>query len=119
MGNSRGRVSVGREIHAFRVKITRRDRTRDLGSKLVLAFGEEKLAGAFVIGFRHEDVGGAGQITVVRRGGVNELLCGGDAVFFQHHHQQFRFDDRAGEEQFHAGNLAANTRERTWINPKS
>jgi len=27
-------------------------------------------------------------------------------VLFEHDDEQFRFDDRAGEEQFHDGNLA-------------
>ena len=45
-------------------------------SKLVLALGVEELVGAVVIGFRHEDLGRAAQIAVVRRGGVHERLRG-------------------------------------------
>ena len=63
--------------------------------------------GAVVIGFRHEDLGGAAQIAVVRRGGVHERLCGSDAMFLQHHHEHLGVDDRAGVKQFHAGNLTA------------
>lgn len=77
------------------------------GSKLVLALGVEELVGAVVIGFRHEDVGGAAQIAVVRRGGVHERLRGGDAMFVQHHHEHLGVDDRAGVKQFHAANLTA------------
>ena len=75
-------------------------------SKLVFAFGVEKLVGAVVIGFRHEDLGGAVQVAVVRRGGIHERLRGGDAVLFEHHHEHLGVDDRAGVEQFHAENLA-------------
>ena len=77
-------------------------------SKLVLALGVEKLEGAVVIGFWHEDLGGTAQIAVVRRGGVHERLRGGDAMFLQHHHKHLGVHDRAGVKQFHAGNLAAN-----------
>jgi hypothetical protein len=64
------------------------------------------LAGAFVIGFRHEDLGGTVQVAVVRRGGILERLRGGDAVLFEHHHEHLGVDDRAGVKQFHAENLA-------------
>ena len=74
-------------------------------SQFVLALGAEKLAGAVVIGVRHKDVGGAIQVAVVRRGGVGEFLRGGNAVPLQHRYEQFRFDDRAGEEQFHTESL--------------
>ena len=46
---------------------------------------------------------GAAQIAVVRRGGANERLRGGDAMFLQHHHEHLGVDDRAGVKQFHAG----------------
>jgi hypothetical protein len=36
----------------------------------------EDLVGAVAIGFRHEDLGGAAQIAIVRRGGVHERLRG-------------------------------------------
>lgn len=61
---------------------------------------------AFVIGFRHKNIGGTTQVTVVSRGGINEFLRGGDAMFFQHDDEQFRFDNRTGEEQFHTKSLA-------------
>jgi len=77
-------------------------------SKLVLALGVEELVGAGEIGFRHEDLRGAAQIAVVRRGGVCERLRGGDAMFLQHHHEHLGVDDRAGVKQFHAGNLTEN-----------
>jgi hypothetical protein len=51
-------------------------RGKRAGSKLVLAPGVEDLVGAAVIGFRHEDLGGAAQIAVVRRRGVRERLRG-------------------------------------------
>jgi len=81
------------------------------GSKLVLALGVEKLVGAVVIGFRHEDPGGAAQIAVVRRGGIHERLRGGDAMFLQHHHEHLGIDDRAGVKQFHPDKLIVKARE--------
>ena len=77
------------------------------GSKLVLALGVEELPGAVVIGHRHEDLGRAAQITVVRRGGIHEGLRGGDAMLFKHHYEHLGIDDRAGVKQFHAANLTA------------
>ncbi len=74
-------------------------------SKLVLALGVEDLVGAIIIGLRHEDLGGAAQITVVRRGRVHGRLRGGDAVFLQPHHEHLVVHDRAGVKQFHAKNL--------------
>jgi hypothetical protein len=38
-------------------------------------------------------------------------------VFFQHHDEQLRFDDRTGEEKFHARSLAtdiAQMKHRSW-----
>lgn len=56
----------------------RRERgAKRAGSKLVLALGVEELVGAVAIGFRHEDLGGAAQIAVVRRGEIHERLRGG------------------------------------------
>ena len=75
-------------------------------SKLVLALGVEELVGAGKIRLRHEDLGGAVQVAVVRRGGVHEILRGGDAVFFKHHHEHVGVDERAGVKQFHVGSLA-------------
>jgi hypothetical protein len=80
------------------------------GSKLVLALGIEELVGAVVVGFRHEDLGGAAQIAVVRRGGVHKRLRGGNAMFLQHHHEHLGVNHRAGVKQFHAGNLTADVR---------
>ena len=76
-------------------------------SQFILALGVEKLVGAVVIRGRHEDAGGPVQVAIVRRGGVHEFLRGGDAVFFQHHHEHFGVHDRTGVKQFHAENLAA------------
>ena len=45
-------------------------------SKLVLALGVEELVGAGKIRLRHEDLGGAVEVAVVRRGGVHEILRG-------------------------------------------
>ena len=46
-----------RGVHAMRVRLTLM-RRRLKPSKFVFAFGVEKLVGAVVIGFRHEDLGG-------------------------------------------------------------
>ena len=73
--------------------------------QLTLTLGVEKPVGAVEIGFQDKDCGGTVQIAVVRRGGVNEFLRGGDAVFFQHHDEHLGVDERAGVEKFHAGNL--------------
>jgi len=88
------------------------------GLQFVFALGEKKLARALVIGFRHQDIGGAVQIAIVRRGRINPFLRGGNAVLFQHHHQQFCFNDRAAEKKFHADNLARLARfftESNWV----
>jgi len=74
--------------------------------KFVLALGVKQFECAVVIGFRHKNLRWAAQITVVRRGGVNERLRGGDAVFVEHGDEHFGIDDRAGIKQFHAENLA-------------
>ena len=79
--------------------------TRLVKSQLVLAPGIEKPAGAVVIRLRHKDPGGAAQIAVIRRGGFHKILHGGDAVLFEHHHEHFGIDDRAGVKQFHANSL--------------
>lgn len=71
-------------------------------SKLILTLGEKQLPRFFKIVVRHEHVGLAIEITVIRLRRVHEFLRRRDAVFFQHHHEQLRFDDRAGEENFHA-----------------
>ena len=76
----------------------------EASSKFVLALGEEQFMRAVIIRFRHEDICEAVQIAVAGAG-VNEFLRGGDAVLFKHHHKQFRFHDRTGEEQFHAPTL--------------
>jgi hypothetical protein len=65
-------------------------------SKFILAFGVKLLERAVIISLRHEDLRGAAQIAVVRRGGINKRLRGGDAVFFQHHNEHFGIHDRAG-----------------------
>jgi hypothetical protein len=69
-----------------------------MASEFVFALSEEKLVGTLIIGFRDENVGRAVQIAVVWRTWVHILLRGGDAMLFQHHHEQFCFDDRAAEE---------------------
>jgi hypothetical protein len=61
---------------------------------------------ALVIRFWHEDMGEAAQVAVVGQGGIGEFLRGGDAVLFEHHHEQFRFDDLAGEEMFHGAEFS-------------
>jgi hypothetical protein len=66
--------------------------------KLILALREEQLAGLIKIFLRHEDLGWTVQVAIVGQSGILEFLRGGDTVLFQHHHKQFRFDDRAGEE---------------------
>ncbi len=98
-----------RGFHAIR----REDRARepagtgitDRQLKLVLALGEEQLPGAVVVRLGHEDLRGPAQIAVLGRGGIDERLRGGDAVLFEHDHQQLGFDDRPGEEQFHAASV--------------
>ena len=72
-------------------------------SQLVFALGEKQLPGAVEIRFGHQDIRQAIQVAVVRQGGIHKFLRGGDAVFFQHHHQQFRFDDLTGVKNFHSG----------------
>ena len=59
------------------------ERGKNGRSKLVPALGVEELVGAVILGFRHENPGGAAQIAVVRRGGVHERLRGGDAMFLR------------------------------------
>ncbi len=70
-------------------------------SKFIFAFGVEQLEGAVVVGFRHEDLGGAAQIAIVGQGGINKRLRGGYAVLFQHHDEHLSVDERAGVEKFH------------------
>ena len=79
-------------------------------SKLILALGVEELVSARVIGFRDEDLAEAVQVAVVRRGGVHEILRGGDAVLFEHHHEHVGVDEGAGVKQFHAGDLTTASR---------
>ena len=82
---------------------------RGLKSKLIFALGIEELVGTRVIGFWDEDLAGAVQVAVVRRGGVHEILRGGDAVFFEHHHEHVGVDEGAGVKQFHLGSLATDS----------
>jgi hypothetical protein len=78
--------------------------------QFVLTFGVEKLMGAVVIGFRHEDLGGAIEVAIVRHGRVHEILRGGDAMFFEHRHEHLGVDDGAGVKQFHLQILATDGR---------
>ena len=79
-------------------------------SKFILALGVEELPGAVVIRLRHEDLGGAAQIAVIRPSRVRERLRGGDAVLFQHRHKHLGVDHRAGVKQFHTENLTTDGR---------
>lgn len=101
------RIDFGRATVLRRPNILAEQQFRPTANQLqfVLAFGVEELVGAGVIRFRHEDLRGTAQIAVVRRGGIHELLRGGDAMFLQHHHEHLGVDDRAGVKQFHAENL--------------
>jgi hypothetical protein len=49
------------------------------------------------------DLGGAVEITVVRGGGIGELLGGGNAMFLQHDDEEFGVDEGAGVKEFQAG----------------
>ena len=72
-------------------------------SKLVFTLGEKQLPSAVEIRCGHQHIRRAIQVAVIRQGGIHKFLRGGDAMFFQHDHQQFRFDDRAGVKEFHSG----------------
>ena len=85
--------------------------------KLILPLGEEQLPGALEIRFGDEHVGGPAQVAIVRCGEINEFLRRRDAVFLQHHHEQFRFDDRTGEKEFHGSIRAQWLRAHTHIQP--
>ena len=65
-------------------------------SQFIFALGVEKLVGAGIIGFRDEDLAGAIEVAIVGRGGVREILRGGDAVLFEHHHEHVGVDEGAG-----------------------
>jgi hypothetical protein len=77
-------------------------------SKLVFALGVKEFEGTVMVGFRYENLNGTAQITVVGQGGINKRLPGGDAVLVEHYDEHLGIDDRAGIEQFHAGNLTTN-----------
>ena len=72
-------------------------------SKFIGALGVKKLIGAVVIGGWHKNLRGSVQVAVVRRGDVHEILRGGEAVFFQHQHEQLGVDEGPGVKEFHSG----------------
>ena len=72
-------------------------------SKFIFALGVKMLIGAVIIGCWHEDARGAVQVAVVWLGGVHEILRGGDAMFFQHQHEQLGVDEWSGVKKFHSG----------------
>lgn len=51
-------------------------------------------------------MGRPAQIAIVRLGGIGEFLSGGDAVLFQHCHQQLGFYHLPGEEKYHTVTVA-------------
>lgn len=71
-------------------------------SQFIFAFGVEQLVGTVVIRLRHVHLRRTIQVSGVNRDGINELLRGGGAVFFEHHHEHLGVDDRAGVEKFHS-----------------
>jgi len=72
--------------------------------QLILALSVKQLVRPIVIGFRYEHFGRTIQITIVRRGRINELLRRSDAVFLQHHDEHLRVDHRPGIKKFHTQN---------------
>ena len=71
-------------------------------SKFILPVRIKQLVCALIIRFRDKDLRRTAQVALVRCGWVNKFLRGGNAMLFQHHHEHFSIDHRAGVKKFHA-----------------